>query len=200
MKKQVIIIHGGTTFDTYKDYFEYLKDKEITIEDLKRGGGWKSSVSNKLGEGFEVFCPQMPNKINAQYKEWKIYFDKIISIIDDNVIFIGHSLGGVFIAKYLSENKISKRIKKTILVAAPFDDVKMNESLASFRLSKPLKMFEQQGGSIYLIHSKDDLVVPLEQVEKYKKALPSAKVNTFNNKGHFIQEEFVEIIELIKNK
>lgn len=61
--------------------------------------------------------PQFPNKQNAQYEEWKILFGKILNALDDNIILIGNSLGAIFLVKYLSENKIDKKIQKTILLA-----------------------------------------------------------------------------------
>lgn len=39
----------------------------------------------------------MPNSNNAHYQEWKIIFDKIVTLLDEDVIFISHSLGGIFL-------------------------------------------------------------------------------------------------------
>ena len=151
-----------------------------------------------MGEEFEVFLPEMPNRRNARYLEWKIWFEKIISILDDNLILLGSSLGGIFLAKYLSENKISKKIKAVILVAAPFDDSNNEESLIDFKLPASLSNFSKQCESIYLIQSKDDTLVSFDQVEKYKELLPKAKIIIFEDRGHFSQENFPEIVDLIK--
>jgi predicted alpha/beta hydrolase family esterase len=35
----------------------------------------------------------MPNRHFADYKAWKIMFEKIFSYLKDEVIFVGHSLG-----------------------------------------------------------------------------------------------------------
>ncbi|MCJ7804896.1 alpha/beta hydrolase [Patescibacteria group bacterium] len=200
MKQQVVIIHGGTPFDTYEDYLSYLKNQEISLDSLRLRKGWKEALSRELGQNFDVLMPQMPSRTNARYEEWKIWFEKIIPFFNKNIIFIGQSLGGIFLAKYLSENNISKKIKATILVSAPFDDEneKSGKSLADFKLSSSLERFAKNGGKIYLIQSKDDPEVLFEQLEKYKKALPSAKTMIFENRGHFNQESFPEIIELIK--
>jgi predicted alpha/beta hydrolase family esterase len=72
----------------------------------------------------------MPNKQNAQYEEWKLVFEKIIDKLDENFILIGHSLGAMFIVKYLSENTISKTIEKTLLLGTPFDDNLKSDPLA----------------------------------------------------------------------
>ena len=198
MKQQILIIHGGTTFNNYKEYFSYLKNKKIDLKKLRHRNKWTETLSEKLGKKFEVFLPKMPNPANARYKEWRIWFEKIIDLLNSDLILIGHSLGGIFLAKYLSENIISKKIKATILIAAPFDDANSEESLTDFVLPSSLSKFSAQGGKIYLLQSKDDKVVPFNQVKKYKKALPKAITKIFTNREHFNQKTFPEIIKLIK--
>ncbi|MEK7111753.1 MAG: alpha/beta hydrolase [Patescibacteria group bacterium] len=197
MKQQVVIIHGGETFDTYKDYISSLKNREVSLDKLRSQRDWKDTLAERLGEDFDVLSPRMPNGTNARYKEWEIWFERITPFLGKDLIFIGHSLGGIFLAKYLSENTISKTIKATILVAAPFDDAN-EESLADFKLSSSLAKFSEQSGVIYLIHSKDDPIVPFEQLKKYKQGLPNSKTIILNNREHFNQEAFPEIIKLIR--
>jgi hypothetical protein len=198
MKQQIVIIHGGTPFDAYEDYLSYLKNQEISLDRLRPRKDWKEALSRELAENFDILMPQMPSKTNACYKEWKIWFERIIPLLNKELIFIGHSLGGIFLAKYLSENDLPKKIKATILVAAPFDDEKSGRSLADFKLPSSLERFAKQGGKIYLLQSKDDPEVLPEQLEKYKQALSNAKTMVFDDRGHFNQESFPEIIELIK--
>ncbi len=198
MKKQVIVIHGGDTFETYEDYISSLKGFKIDLESLK-SKDWKSSLEKGLGKDFEVIAPRMPNSLNAKYLEWKIWFEKLIPFFNREIILVGHSLGGIFIAKYLSENKFPKEIKATFLVAAPFDDTDSDYTLADFTLPKSLNKFEGQGGLVKLYHSKDDDVVPFADLTKYTKALPSAKALIFEDRGHFKQEKFPELVKDIKN-
>ncbi|MDP2788526.1 MAG: hypothetical protein Q8O46_00530 [bacterium] len=47
-------------------------------------------------------------------------------------------------------------------------------------------------------HSKDDPVVPFAEMEKYKTKLLEAKFSIFEDRGHFGQEEFPEIIKDIQ--
>lgn len=197
MKQQVVLVHGGNTFDSYKEYIENLKNKEISLDRLKIFKDWKNSLPEKLGEKFEVLAPRMPNGSNAQYDEWKIWFDRVISLLNMNPIFIGHSLGGLFLAKYFSENIVPVSARAVILVAAPYDDEGSDESIASFSLPTSLEKFEGQTKSIFLFQSEDDPVVPFVQLEKYKQALPKAEVITFKDRNHFLQETFPEMVNLI---
>lgn len=198
MKKQVVVIHGGDTFDTYEEYLLFLKTFEADIEYFKGSKDWKGSLSEELGDGYEVIRPIMPNKINAKYLEWKIWFEKLTPFLSDGVILIGHSLGGTFLAKFLSENKFSKKVRATFLIAPPHDGIDLKESLADFILPVSLKMFEEQGGAISIYHSIDDPVVPYADFEKYKEAVPSAQAFTFDGRAHFKQETFPELIRAIQ--
>jgi len=198
MKKQIVVIHGGDTFDTYEEYLSFLKSYELNLNKLKTKG-WKNSLEEKLGEEFEVFLPNMPNSANAKYNEWTIMFEKLPPFLGDTVVLVGHSLGGTFLAKYLSENKFPKKILATFLVAAPYNDKDSEDSLGNFVLPATLKKFEKQGGRIFIYHSEDDPIVPFVDVEKYTKDLPKAEKNIFKTKGHFIQEEFPELVESIEH-
>src|SRR5688572_30779020 len=100
MKKQVLVIHGGDAFPSYKEYLDFLLNFPIELKDLFRKN-WKSFLAEKLGPDYEAIAPQMPNKNNAKYAEWKIWLKKILPLLEDEVVLIGHSLGGVFLAKYL---------------------------------------------------------------------------------------------------
>ena len=199
MKKQVFIIHGGNTFKTYEEYLLFLKDWEIDFEKYKENKkNWKINLQEELGDEFEVIAPKMPNKINAKYLEWKIWFEKFIPYITEGVILVGHSLGGSFLVKFLSENDMPKKIRGTFLVAPVYDEDSDDYSLADFKLPDNLSGFEKQGGQIFIYHSEDDPVVPFNNLGKFKEKLISAKTIIFKNKQHFGQEKLPEIVKDIK--
>jgi len=197
MKNQIIVIHGGDCFETYEDYVSHLKNQEIDFERLKRKN-WKTTLGEKLREKFEVIMLNMPNSANARYSEWKIWFKKLTPFFEDEVVLVGHSLGGIFLAKYLSENNFPKRILAIFLIAAPYDTEGTECSLVDFALAEPLDKLREQGGKIFLYHSEDDPVVPFNNLKKYKKALPNATARIFKNREHFQQEELPEIVADIK--
>ena len=197
MQRQVWVIHGGDTYDTYEEYLGALKSWVVSLDDL-RHTNWKSSLQEKLGAEYEVLAPRMPNSHNAKYLEWKVWFGKFVPLMSGPVIFVGHSLGGIFLAKYLSENSFPHRIQATFLLAAPFA-APPGESLADFSLPASLKQFEDRDGEIFLYHSEDDPVVPFADLENYQKALPNAHVRTFTDHQHFNQPDFPELVADIKN-
>ena len=198
MKKQIILISGGMAFEKYEDFLKFLNEFTPSLEYLNKKS-WKDNLQEELGSDFDVVKLQMPNKMNAKYSEWKIYFEKYAPLFNDEIILIGHSLGGIFLAKHLSENEFQKKIKAVILVAPPFTTEGMDESLGDFEPLGLLGKLSKQVGKIYLLFSKDDPIVPFNQLEEYKTALPSAEVIAFENKEHFGQESFPELLDLIKS-
>ncbi len=195
--QQIVFIHGGDTFATHDEYLAFLRDFEIDppSPDIKK---WKHSLIPKLGDSFELLAPEMPSKSNAKYSEWAIWFKKFIPYFKLNTIFIGHSLGGLFLAKYLSENTLPAPIRAAFLVAAPFDDEHADYSLADFTLPANLSLLTKQVPEIFLYHSIDDPVVLFQDFEKYVQALPTAHVQTFTDRSHFNQPEFPELIKDIQ--
>ncbi len=194
MKTQVLVIHGGDTFSKYEDYISNLKNKEITLDKISRKD-WKATLEDRLGIGFEVIVPMMPNKANCKYFEWKIWFEKILPLLNNEIILIGHSMGGIFIAKYLSENRLLKKVLGVFLVAAPYDTKDINEELGDFELFGNLSLIEKQSPKIFIYQSKDDPVVPFVDIEKYGRELPTAILRIYEDKAHFNQSEFPELVE-----
>ena len=179
---------------------KFLEDFEIDINALRRPKKWKDNLQESLGNNYEVFLPLMPCGWNAKYIEWKIWFDKFIPFLEDGLILIGHSQGGIFLAKYLAENNFPKKIKAVFLVAPPFDDKDRGAefSLADFVLPESLEKIGNQVEKIFLYHSKDDPVVPFSDQEKYAAKLPNSEKVIFEDKGHFVLKDFPEIVEKIK--
>ena len=139
MKKQVVVIHGGDTFDSYEEYLSYLKNTKVNLERFKHEG-WKDSLEKNLGKNYEVISPEMPSWNNAKYLEWEVYFENLIHHVRPNAIFVGHSLGSIFLAKYFSENEYPKKALAVLLVSTPYA-VKGEKGMADFILPSSLSKF-----------------------------------------------------------
>jgi len=202
-KIQIVFIHGGMTFKNRKDYVRYLKTKKISIEKRVRWDG--DYLDTKLGRKFEIIRPRMPLPEYATYGDWKIYFERYIPFLRHNVILIGGSLGGIFLAKYLSEHKFPKKILATYLVCPPFDNItdkiaSSEDLVGGFKLKANLSLLEKNSKKLYLLFSKDDDSVPVSHARKYRKKLKNAKIIIYKSKnGHFKIPTFPEIIRMIKD-
>lgn len=197
-KTQLFYIHGGMTFKNQDDYIHFLKTMDVSIEPSNRWSG--SYLSEELQKFCDIIRPRMPLKENAKYEDWKIVFERYFDLFEDDIILVGTSLGGIFLAKYLSENTFPKKIKSVYLVAPPYDDTLENEDLVGgFELQDDLSMIEKNCDDVTLLFSKDDDVVPESQMKGYKSKLKKAKIISYESKnGHFNVEEFPEIIDMIK--
>lgn len=196
MKKSLVIIHGGTTFDSYEEYWNYLVNSTLTLDKINRDD-WKDTLKSKLPE-FETAYLRMPNSKNARYPEWKLWFEKLIPLLQDEVVLVGHSLGGIFLAKYLSENKIPKKVLQLNLVAPPYNSEVVEESLADFALQGKVSNIVERVDSVIIYQSKDDTAVPYQDALRYKEDIPEAELVMFEDRGHFLQSEFPELVENIR--
>jgi predicted alpha/beta hydrolase family esterase len=131
----------------------------------------------------------------------KIWFERFIPLLNDNIIFIGSSLGGIFLAQYLSENKFPRKILSVYLVCSPFDDTCIGEDLVGgFKLKSDLSLLEKNCKDITLMFSADDDCVPVDHAEKYRNKLKNSKIIIYKSKnGHFKIPKFPEIVKMIKN-
>lgn len=203
MKRQVFFIHGGDSFSKREDFLRYLGTMPLrNLPGSTSADFWTKSLAEDLGEDYEVFMPSMPNKQNASYDEWSIWFEKHFAYLKDEVILVGWSLGGMFLAKYLSEKTFPQKIKALFLLAAPCGTQTDSEGndCGSFQFDpKNLSFLNEKIDLINIWHSTDDFVVPYEQALDYQKHINKAKLVTFSDKNHFLLPKFPELISAIND-
>lgn len=202
MKAQVVFIHGGSAYSRYEDYLEYLRTTDVDPF-AERSQRWHHTLGETLGADWEVLRPSMPNSGNAKYEEWKIWFERHFPFIRDGVVLIGHSQGGIFLTKYLLENKTPFSVKALFLVGSVYDvPGRLGSELedgGDFGFDRAaLPQLAEQVANLYIVHSTDDFVVPFAQGEKLAAALPMAEFMVFEDKNHFLIEAFPELIHKIK--
>ncbi len=197
-KKQIVFIHGANAFSNYESFLSYLRADEILDPlGLNPSKRWHHELREKLVDTHEVYKPSMPNKENAKYIEWKIWFERHFQFLLDGVVLLGHSQGGYFLVKYLSENKMPVSVRALFLLGAPFGkrEDEFDEDGGDFAFN-PINLtnLTAQVQDIHILHSEDDFVVPYAHGLLYKEALPTAHFHSFSDKNHFLIEEFPELI------
>lgn len=202
-KQQVFYIHGGSAYTHYEDYIYDLKNQPLrSASDEEKATRWTNTLRSDLGSDYQVFTPSMPGNRNAQYEEWKIWFERHFEYLHNDVILVCWSLGAMFISRYLSEYETPFSVKGLFLLAAPFDyfvTEGCREDGGDFYADvAKVPNIAKRVENIYILHSKDDFVVPYEHALKYKEALPEAELVTFADKNHFLVEELPELVTLIK--
>lgn len=181
MKDNYFIIHGSYG-NPYKNWIPWLK---------------KQLSKRKLN----CIVPNFPTPYKQDYESWskilKAYFE--IGYITDETTFITHSLGGVFIMKFLLENKI--KIKKVIPVAG-FNNLKFNDDMNlynSFYIEdNQLSKIKDYCKEIVSIYSDNDPYVPVEDAVNFANQINSNKI-LIKNAGHFNEKyEYTEFKELLE--
>ncbi len=194
--KQIWFIHGGHTFNSYERYLDYLRISDVDYDRLKLPQKkWRDWLAEQMPDA-DVLLPSMPNGHNAQFDEWKIYFEKLTPLFSDDVTLIGHSLGAMFLSKYLNDHPLPQKAKKIILVAGAYDDESI-EDCGDFKTTSA-KNLVKSSDSIHLFHSQDDPAVPFSELAKFQADLPSAKSHIFTDRGHFLDPEFPEMLGLLR--
>ncbi len=195
--KQIWFIHGGHTFNSYGRYMNSLKSLELDYNRFKLPQKkWRDWLAEQMPDA-DVLLPAMPNGHNAKFDEWKIYFEKLIPLFSDDVVLIGHSLGAMFLSKYLNANPLPEKVKKIILVSGAYDDETI-EDCGSFKTTSAKNLIKSSD-DIHLFHSQDDPAVPFSELAKFQADLPNAKSHIFTDRGHFLDPEFPEMLELLKS-
>ncbi len=194
--KQVLIIHGGDSFSSYEAYLTELKSIKLDYNRLLPKKRWKDTLEEALPDA-DILMPSMPNSANAQFEEWKIWFEKIIPYFGDNVRIVGHSLGAMFLAKYLQSKPLKTPVRQIILLAARYNTPESDDG--SFAVLSATNL-AQSAQEVHLMHSTDDLVVPFDSLAKFQADIPTAKVHAFEDRGHFNTETFPELLDLLKQK
>lgn len=144
--------------------------------------------------------PSFPTPYKQDYESWskilKAYFE--IGYITENTTFITHSLGGIFVIKFLLENKI--KVKKIITIAG-FNNLEFEDDMdlyKSFYLDKDLsdiKLYSLERISLY---SNNDPYVPQNDAENFADSILSEKI-LVNGLGHFNEKYgYTEFTELLK--
>src|SRR5262249_52045292 len=99
MKKQVLFIQGGGAG-------AYEVDGELV-----------ASLQDALGSAYQVLYPKMPGEEDPEYQAWKGQIAKELASLDDQVIIVGHSVGGAVLLRYLSEENVAKPIAGIFIIA-----------------------------------------------------------------------------------
>ena len=193
--KQILIIHGGDSFSTYEAYLDNLRSSTIDYARLKPQEKWKTWLSAQLPDD-DVLLPTFPNGWNAVYDEWVIYFEKLIPFLKEDVCLIGHSLGAMFLTKYLHGTPLPRKVRQLILVAGQYGTQEYDD-LGSF-VVESAEGLDRSADEIHLFYSRDDPVIDFASLAQYQHDIPDAIAHIFDTRGHFLGPTFPELLEILR--
>lgn len=201
--RSLLYIHGADSFKNKVDFLDYLRTVPLRepIGVGERPKRWPETLAADLGPEVLVIAPSMPNKQNADYDEWKVWFERHVSLVTKPYSLLGWSQGGYFLAKYLAENKMETPPTALVLVAAPaglIADPGGDNPAWQFDLTALRAALEQNAIKTFVFHSEDDPIVPYAHALRYRDALPAATLVSLTDKGHCVLERFPELIECLR--
>ncbi len=184
--KNAILLHGRPRRDEYYDgsqpsasnahWFAWLQ-KQLMVHDIKAD------------------TPEVPFAFEPLWERWVKEVERFE--IGLETILVGHSTGGGFWVRYLSEHKDLK-VGKVVLVA-PWIDVEQEapHNFFQFKLDENIAK-RTQGLTIF--HSNDDAPEIQSSVKELRAKLTAIKYREFQHYGHFCYEdmnttEFPELLE-----
>lgn len=171
-QKRVFIVHG---WDGYPEegWFPWLK-KELEAC------------------GFNVFVPQLPEPEEPRIDNWVPKLKEVVGTPNEQIYFIGHSMGCQTIARYLESLPENVIVGGAVFVAGFFkrltnlEDDDETRSVSGEWLKTPLdlnKVKSHMRNSI-AIFSDDDPYVPADNQDDFKNLLGS-KIVLEHKQGHF---------------
>lgn len=179
MDKQILFLQGGGGQDDY--------DEDTKLVE---------SLRSSLGLGYTIHYPLLTDSDEPDFGRIK-QIKTAISSIDEDIILVGHSLGASMILKYLSEEKVTKKIDGIFLISTPFwsgheewvNGIKLKENFVE-KLPKDIPIF--------LYHCKDDSIVPIEHLEIYAQKISNAVVRKLDIGDHHFGNNLSLIAKDIK--
>jgi uncharacterized protein len=154
---QILFIQGGGAR-------AYEADQQLVV-----------SLRRALGTAYELLYPKMPHESEPDYRNWKTQIGKKLGHLKNGAILVGHSLGGSFLLKYLSDEKVEKAIAGIFLIATPYwggDGWRLGYEAVSLPKDFPSKL--PSGTPIFFYHSRADEIVPFRHLTLYAKKLAQA--------------------------
>ncbi len=184
----IILIHGAPEEEDFRDTTKPSPSKR----------NWFPWIQEELRlNGIDSDAPEMPKPYDPIYQEWVKVFEQYS--VSNETTLIGHSCGGGFILRYLSEHP--EVTPKRAMLVAPWLDPEPREFSTNFFDFEIDSTLTKRIDIHIFMSSNDPVGGALQSFEVVKKALPNATYHTFSDKEHFdtreYEKEFHELLEEI---
>ncbi|ARJ50090.1 RBBP9/YdeN family alpha/beta hydrolase [Staphylococcus lutrae] len=150
-------------------------------------------------EGHDVDVLNLPHPNQPNINEWLDYMRESVHKVDDNTIFVAHSLGVITTLKYLNDLDVNK-VGGLAIVSGFKDKLEGLDILDEFvEQSIDYEKLKSKIIKKFGIASKTDEIVPYTLTAELCDAL-DAKFYLQNEGGHFCKEEGYDSFMFLKNK
>lgn len=157
-------------------------------------GGFRLWLKDELEKlGYKVVIPTLPNTNEPNIEEQLSFLQDLIIEPGEDVIVVGHSLGGQLVLRYLEALPLGKKIFKAVLVAGVVNEImELDEKEAE--IAKPWLMpvnaekVKNSVEQIIALFSDNDQFIPLAS-EKIMREQFNAKTIIEHGMGHYSDDE-----------
>ncbi len=172
---RVILLHGKPDED------EYFDDTQPSVSNSH----WFPWLQKELiVRGHSVQTPEVLNSYLPVYDTWRDEFER--NVTGEPLMLVGHSCGGGFLLRWLSENTDAK-VQKLVLVAPWLDPGKtLTTCFFDFELDAALA---ERVGVLHLFNSADDADSIQTSVAMIVETVTGIVVHQFENMGHFCMSD-----------
>lgn len=184
--RRAVVLHGMPSKEEYYD----------VSQDSPSNAHWLPWLQHQLlTQDILAQTPEMPEPYDPDYENWRREFEKYT--INEQTILVGHSCGGGFLVRWLSESDTI--VGKLILVAPWLDRERENGDLFQFEIDTDLGKKTRRG--VDVLYSTNDDVPIQTSLEFLRQSLPAARYHEFVDYGHFCLKdmstrEFPELLSI----
>lgn len=169
--KTAIILHGMPSKEVY------LRPDRPS----QSNSHWLPWLQHQLIlKGILAQTPELPEPYRPNYENWRALFERFD--INEETLLIGHSCGGGFLVRYLSEQK--KNVGKVALVAPWINPQDDRPATGFFDFMIDPDLVSRTKG-VKLFFSTDDDKQELDTATLLMEQLAGIEVQEFNEHGHF---------------
>lgn len=170
--ERAIIIHGMLSKQEYYN---------STTKDSPSNSHWLAWLQQQLCQhDILAQAPEMPRPFEPIYDTWRDQFEKLNP--KEDTLLVGHSCGGGFIVRWLSENP-EKIVGKVVLVAPWLDIEGSHAPMFEFTIKQTISLQSKNG--IDVLYSTDDHQEIQLSIDKLRSSTNNLRYHEFMGYGHF---------------
>lgn len=186
--KTAIILHGAPGKEEYYDPYCPSASNHHWLPWLQK---------QLIVRGIAAYTPEIPNCHEPEYTVWLREFERYE--INDDSILVGHSCGGGFITRWLSENK-DRKVGRVVLVA-PWLDPTRYRTTEFFDFEIDPHLAERTDGFAIFSSTNDGDDIQWSCFH-IRDTVKHCYFREFENAGHFCienlgRQEFPELLDML---
>jgi predicted alpha/beta hydrolase family esterase len=157
-----------------------------------------TSLREKLGAGYVVHYPLLPNEADPVYEAWQRCIAEELAMLGNGVVLVGHSIGASVLIAALAAGALGQSVAGVFLLAAPFWHDHEVWRWQEAELPVDAADLLPAGVPVFLYHGREDEVVPFSHLALYARTFPQATVRALAARNHQLNDDLTEVADDIR--